>query len=85
MLGWDRLALPFALVRRIAGRQHDFGATVTPPDRSTRKRRQRHAEEQRALAEELQHAVGPSIAVLTWRDDAWQPVSATTVAGADQS
>jgi hypothetical protein len=69
MLGYDLLDLPFPLVKRIAAWQRDFDDTVTPPDEGDAAWWDRHFQEEIRIARALQAALGPSIAVKTYREE----------------
>lgn len=75
MLGYDRLDLPFPLVKRIAAWQRDFDDTVTPPDNGDDAWWDRHGKEKIEIAKALQAAVGSGITVSVRSGDRWLAVS----------
>lgn len=74
MLGYDRLDLPFSLVRRIAAWQWDYDNTMNPPDMGDEAWWERHEKEALDLAKALQMALGENTVVKLYRKQGWMSV-----------
>ena len=72
MIGYDLLALPFQLVRRLSARQRDYDGTLYPPDSVDETFWDNHEREKKAIAKALQATLGRNISVKVYQDDKWE-------------
>lgn len=74
MLGYDLLALPFSLVRRIATWQRDYDDSMNPPDMGDEAWWMRHRQEALDLGKALQTVLGENTLVKLYRNQGWMNV-----------